>query len=62
MDKLQSMNCRFCNADDEGCVTCLDHRGCLWIGYPNKLIVHFDDNLSEIEIRFCPICGRELKK
>lgn len=53
--------CKYCNADEEGCVVCLDHRGRLWISHPNKLVILFDESMNELEIRYCPICGRKLK-
>ena len=62
MAKLQqkkSESCKYCVADDEGCVTCLDNRGRLWLSN-NKLVVQFDESMNEIDIRFCPICGRRL--
>lgn len=56
------MSCEYCHEDRDGCVLCLDHRGHLWFEYPNKLVLQFDKRRSEFEIRFCPMCGRALKK
>ena len=62
MVKLQqkkSEKCKYCVTDAGGCVAGLDHRGRLWISN-NKLVVQFDESMNEIDILFCPICGREL--
>ena len=56
------MSCEYCHEDRDGCVVCLDRRGHLWLKYPNKLVLQFDKSRNEFEIRYCPMCGRELKK
>ncbi len=56
------MSCEYCHEDRDGCVGCIDHRGHLFFKYPNKLVLSFDESRTEFEIRFCPMCGRELKK
>ena len=43
-------------------LVCLDHKGHLWFNYPNKLVLQFAKGRDEFEIRYCPMCGRELKK
>ncbi len=56
------MSCEYCHEDRDGCVACIDRRGHLFFKYPNKLVLSFDKSRTEFEIRFCPMCGRELKK
>lgn len=58
----RGMSCEYCHEDRDGCVVCLDYRGHLWIKHPNKLVLQFDKSRNEFEIRYCPMCGRELKK
>lgn len=61
MDKrTESESCKYCNANVYGRTVCLDHSERIWLSYPNKLSIQFHESMNEINISYCPICGRRL--
>lgn len=57
-----SMSCEYCREDRDGYVVPFDKNAHVFWKYPDKLIVRFGKERRECKIRYCPMCGRELKK
>ena len=55
------MKCEYCNQDRDGYSTSLDKNAHAYIAFPNFLVIQFGGQIRKCEIRFCPMCGRELK-
>ncbi len=51
--------CMFCETDRDGYVKVLNRHICIW---KNKLRITIYGKLWEIDINFCPMCGRQLKE
>lgn len=56
------MSCEYCREDRDGYVVPFDKNAHVFWKYPDKLIVRFGKERRECKIRYCPMCGRELKK
>lgn len=60
MTDRSSIKCEYCHEDMDGFVRPIEKNCHASISYPNKLILKFGKERREVEINYCPMCGRNL--
>lgn len=55
--------CRYCNEDKDGYTQVLDKQGhfSIW-SHKAKLVVNWYGHKTDLDISFCPMCGRKLRE
>lgn len=53
--------CGYCHEDRDGFIAPLDRNAHAYILFPNRLRLKFGNEKLECEIKYCPMCGRNLK-